>query len=51
MGAKYLMNIFSHAIGHDDVEYIRQTLFDSGNVTQPYHSPNTDLAKRIRYLE
>ena len=25
--------------------------FDSGNLTQPYHSVNTDVHKRIRYLE
>jgi hypothetical protein len=28
-----------------------QTLFDSGNLLRPYHSVNTDLAKRIRYLD
>jgi 6-phosphofructokinase 1 len=51
VGIEYLMTIFNKAIGHDDVEYLRQKLFDSGNLTEPYHSPNTDLAKRIRYLE
>lgn len=50
-GIEYLMNIFNRAIGHDDVEYIRQKLFDSGNLTEPYHSVNTDVAKRIRFLE
>jgi hypothetical protein len=50
-GVEYLMNIFNNAIGADDVEYIRQKLFDPGNLTEPYHSPNTDIAKRIRYLE
>lgn len=50
VGIEYLLNIFSSAIGHDDVEYIRQKLFDSGNLTEPYHSINTDVAKRIRYL-
>ena len=51
VGIDYLLNIFNHAIGHDDVEYIRQKLFDSGNLTESYHSVNTDMAKRIRYLD
>ena len=32
------------------MESVRQSLFDSGNLTQPYHSVNTDINKRIRYL-
>jgi 6-phosphofructokinase 1 len=51
MGIDYLLPIFSNAIGYDDVEYIRDSLFDSGNLTQPYHSVNVDVAKRLRYLE
>jgi 6-phosphofructokinase 1 len=51
VGIDYLLPIFANAVGHDDVEYIRQSLFDSGNLTRPYHSVNTDLRKRIRYLE
>ena len=39
------------AIGYDDAEHMRQTLFDPGNLSQPYHSINTDVHKRIRYLE
>ena len=27
-----------------------KTLFDAGHLTQPYHSINTDVHKRIRYL-
>ena len=50
-GIEYLLPIFTHAIGNDDMEHTRQTLFASGNLTQPYHSPNTDLNKRIRFLE
>jgi len=50
-GIEYLLPIFTHAIGEDDMEHVRQTLFASGNLTQPYHSPNTDVNKRIRYLE
>jgi 6-phosphofructokinase 1 len=51
LGIEYLLPIFSGAIGHDDVEHIRQTVFDPGNLAQPYHSINTDVHKRIRYLE
>jgi 6-phosphofructokinase 1 len=51
MGIDYLLPIFSDAIGSDDAEHMRQTLFDSGNLMQPYHSINTDVHKRIRYLD
>jgi 6-phosphofructokinase 1 len=51
MGIDYLLPIFTDAIGEDDMEHMRQTLFAAGNLTQPYHSINTDVNKRIRYLE
>src|SRR6476661_1217988 len=51
IGIDYLMPIFTDAIGSDDSEHMRQTLFDPGNLAQPYHSINTDVHKRIRYLE
>jgi 6-phosphofructokinase 1 len=51
IGNDYLMPIFTAAIGYDDAEHMRQTLFDPGNLAQPYHSINTDVHKRIRYLE
>jgi 6-phosphofructokinase 1 len=50
-GCEYLLNIFTNAIGYDDVEAIRQTVFDAGSLTRPYHSVNTDISKRIRYLQ
>lgn len=50
MGIDYLLPIFTDAIGSDDAEHMRQTLFDAGNLAQPYHSINTDVHKRIRYL-
>jgi 6-phosphofructokinase 1 len=50
VGIQYLLPIFSTAIGHEDVEYIRASLFNSGNLMQPYHSVNTDINKRIRYV-
>lgn len=51
LGIEYLQPIFTDAIGEDDMEHLRQTLFASGNLTQPYHSINTDVNKRIRYME
>ena len=51
LGIDYLLPIFTDAIGEDDAEHMRQTLFDPGNLAQPYHSINTDVHKRIRYLE
>ena len=43
--------IFTDAIGDDDMEHIRRTLFAVANLAQPYHSINTDVNKRIRYLQ
>jgi ATP-dependent phosphofructokinase / diphosphate-dependent phosphofructokinase len=51
LGIDYLLPIFTDAIGSDDAEHMRQTLFNPGNLAQPYHSINTDIQKRIRYLE
>jgi 6-phosphofructokinase 1 len=50
-GIDYLLPIFTGAIGEDDAEHMRQTLFAGGNLAHPYHSINTDVHKRIRYLE
>jgi ATP-dependent phosphofructokinase / diphosphate-dependent phosphofructokinase len=50
LGIEYLMQVLTGAIGHDDVESIRNNLFASGNLLEPYHSLNTDMAKRICYL-
>ena len=33
------------------MEVVRQTLFHPGNLTQPYHSVNIDVNKRICYLD
>ncbi len=51
IGVEFLLPIFTDAIGSDDAEHMRQTLFNPGNLAQPYHSINTDVHKRIRYLE
>jgi 6-phosphofructokinase 1 len=50
LGMEYLMPIFTDAIGEDDMEHMRRTLFAPGNLSQPYHSINTDVHKRIRYM-
>ena len=50
LGVEYLLPIFTNAIGEDDMEHTRQTLFAAANLSQPYHSINTDLNKRIRFL-
>ena len=50
LGINYLLPIFTGAIGDDDMEHVRSTLFAPGNLAQPYHSVNTDINKRIRYL-
>lgn len=51
VGVDYLVPIFSEALGADDMEAVRQTLFHTSNLTQPYHSVNVDINKRIRYLD
>ena len=33
------------------MEAVRQTLFHPGNLTQPYHSVNVDINKRICFLD
>ena len=51
MGVDYLVPIFSNALGVDDMEAVRQSLFHTSNLTQPYHSVNIDINKRICFLE
>jgi 6-phosphofructokinase 1 len=51
LGIDYLLPIFTDAVGADDMEHTRQTLFSQGNLAEPYHSINTDVHKRIRFLE
>jgi 6-phosphofructokinase 1 len=50
IGVDYMLPIFTNAVGHADIEAIRQSVFDSGSLFRPYHSVNTDINKRIRYL-
>jgi len=49
-GIDYLVPIFTGAVGADDVEVQRCELFDPSNLKMPYHSVNTDINKRLRYL-
>jgi 6-phosphofructokinase 1 len=49
LGIDYLQTIFGTALGDDDCEAAKMT-FAPGNLTEPYHSVNTDVNKRIRYL-
>jgi 6-phosphofructokinase 1 len=51
LGIDYLLPIFTNSIGQDDMEAIRQGVFDAGNLTRAYHSVNVDVNKRIRFLE
>jgi 6-phosphofructokinase 1 len=50
-GIEYLLPIFTNAIGHDDMEHQRSSLTDSGNLFRSYHSVNTDINRRLRFLE
>ncbi len=49
-GINYLLPIFTKAIGAEDVEAIRESRFDSGNLYHRFHSVNTDIEKRTRYV-
>ena len=51
IGIDYLMPIFTDAVGNDDAEHMRYSLFNPGNLAQPYRSINTDVHKRIRYAD
>lgn len=50
LGAEYLMNIFTNAIGSDDVEFIRNESFHPGNLATRYQSVNLDIQRRMQYL-
>lgn len=50
-GGNYLKNIFIDAMGAEDVEFLRNSLFDNGNLDDPYLSINVAMARRVRVLE
>jgi 6-phosphofructokinase 1 len=51
IGVEYLTQIFRNAVGDDDLEALKTELFDQSHLTEPYHSVNADVNKRIRYLD
>ncbi len=51
LGVEYLRSMFTNAIGQDDVEVIRNKLFNPGNLVTRYQSVNVEIQKRIRCLE
>lgn len=50
LGVQYLLPIFTHSIGYDDMEDVRVQLFHPGNLTTRYQSVNIDIQKRMRLL-
>ena len=51
IGVDYLLPIFNGALGAEDMEHVRQSLFRRSNLTEPFHSVNVDINKRICYLD
>jgi len=51
LGIEYLLPIFTNAFNESDAETIFRTSFAPSNITQMYHSVNTDVHKRIRYIK
>ncbi|MGE3314777.1 MAG: 6-phosphofructokinase, partial [Planctomycetaceae bacterium] len=51
IGVEYLSPIFDNAIGAEDLEYVKNSLFVRSNLTQPYHSVNVDINKRICHVD
>ncbi len=51
IGVDYLLPIFSNALAAEDLEHVRQSLFRRSNLTDPFHSVNVDINKRICYLD
>lgn len=51
VGIDYLVPIFTNAIGTEDVEVLKTDLFNPSRLSSSYHSVNTDINKRIRYLD
>ena len=49
-GIRYLLPIFSDAIGAEDVEQIRHSLFDSGNLQDEYRSISVAMKRRTETL-
>lgn len=50
VGVEYLHQIFTGAIGADDMEHMRHTLFSPGKLLEPRSSINSLVSQRIEYL-
>jgi len=50
VGIDYLLPIFNEAIGADDVEHVRQSLFDASNLTEEYRSISVAIARRVEFV-
>lgn len=51
LGIEYMQPIFTNAIGVDDLEEIRQNLFNPNNLSRRYQSVNIDIQKRLQLLK
>jgi 6-phosphofructokinase len=51
LGVQYLLPIFTDAIGVDDMEFLRNELFNSNNPAVRYRSINVEIQKKTRFLE
>lgn len=49
-GIEYLLPIFKNAIADSDMEAVRQTVFDSGNLHHKYESVQVRIDRRTQYL-
>ena len=50
LGVEYLQQIFTGAVGHEDVEHLRERLFTPGRLVDPHRSINALVSRRIEYL-
>lgn len=50
LGIDYLNNIFTRAIGSDDMEHVRCALFPPDKIGTRYQSINIDIQRRLRTL-
>lgn len=50
VGVSYLLPIFENAMGPDVEDGLHPGLFNRSNLTEPYHSVNVDINKRICFL-
>ena len=50
IGVEYLLPIFENAIADSDMEAVRQSVFDSGNLHHKYESVQVRIARRTQHL-